>query len=123
MDKTQTYAVYCQSGRRSGIAVETMNQAGFNNLFNLANGIQDWRHKIFLSNVVMRIVVVGGVAGGMSAATRRRPDADAEIIVIERVVILYANRGPPYYVGGVIEQRVLLLQTRKFVCRFRLMYA
>lgn len=43
LDKTQTYAVYCQSGRRSGIAVETMNKAGFNNLFNLANGIQDWQ--------------------------------------------------------------------------------
>lgn len=43
LDKTQTYAVYCQSGRRSGIAVETMNQAGFNHLFNLANGIQDWQ--------------------------------------------------------------------------------
>ena len=43
LDKTQTYAVYCQSGRRSGIAVETMNQAGFNNLFNLANGIQEWQ--------------------------------------------------------------------------------
>jgi len=43
LDKTQTYAVYCQSGRRSSIAVETMNQAGFNNLFNLANGIQEWQ--------------------------------------------------------------------------------
>ena len=43
LDKTQTYAVYCQSGRRSSIAVETMQSAGFNKLFNLANGIRDWR--------------------------------------------------------------------------------
>ena len=43
LDKSKTYAVYCQSGRRSGIAVETMGQAGFNSLFNLANGIQGWQ--------------------------------------------------------------------------------
>ena len=43
LDKTQTYAVYCQSGRRSSIAVEKMQSAGFNKLFNLTNGIQDWQ--------------------------------------------------------------------------------
>ena len=43
LDKSQTYAVYCQSGRRSSIAVETMQSAGFNKLFNLDNGIQDWQ--------------------------------------------------------------------------------
>ena len=43
LDKSKTYAVYCQSGRRSGIAVETMGQAGFNSLFNLTNGIQGWQ--------------------------------------------------------------------------------
>ena len=43
LDKTQTYAIYCQSGRRSSIAVETMQSAGFNKLFNLTNGIQDWQ--------------------------------------------------------------------------------
>ena len=47
LDKTQAYAVYCQSGRRSGIAVETMKQDGFNSLFNLANGIQDWKAQNF----------------------------------------------------------------------------
>ena len=47
LDKTQTYAVYCQSGRRSSIAVETMKQDGFNSLFNLANGIQDWKAQKF----------------------------------------------------------------------------
>jgi rhodanese-related sulfurtransferase len=43
LDKSATYAVYCHSGRRSGIAVEKMKDAGFKNLFNLANGIQDWQ--------------------------------------------------------------------------------
>jgi len=62
----------------------------------------------------MRVVIVGGVAGGMSAATRlRRLDADAEIIVLERSGhVSYANCGLPYYVGGVIEDEAdLLLQT------------
>lgn len=60
------------------------------------------------------IVIVGGVAGGMSAATRlRRLDEQAEIIVIERSGhVSFANCGLPYYVGGIIEQRgALLLQT------------
>ena len=43
LDKSKTYAVYCQSGRRSSIAVETMQSAGFDKLFNLTNGIQDWQ--------------------------------------------------------------------------------
>src|ERR1035437_9858922 len=62
----------------------------------------------------MRVVIIGGVAGGMSAATRlRRLDADADIIVIERSAHLsYANCGLPYYVGGIIEDESdLLLQT------------
>ena len=62
----------------------------------------------------MRVVIVGGVAGGMSAATRmRRLDADAEIIVLERSGhVSYANCGLPYFVGGVIEEEdALLLQT------------
>jgi NADPH-dependent 2,4-dienoyl-CoA reductase/sulfur reductase-like enzyme/rhodanese-related sulfurtransferase len=62
----------------------------------------------------VRVVIVGGVAGGMSAATRlRRLDADAEIVVLERSGhVSYANCGLPYYVGGVIEDESdLLLQT------------
>lgn len=43
LDKTKTYAVYCHSGRRSGIAVGKMKDAGFTKLFNLQNGIQDWQ--------------------------------------------------------------------------------
>jgi NADPH-dependent 2,4-dienoyl-CoA reductase/sulfur reductase-like enzyme/rhodanese-related sulfurtransferase len=72
----------------------------------------------------MKIVIIGGVAGGMSAATRmRRLDADAEIIVIEKSGhVSYANCGLPYYVGGVIEEEeALLLQTPASLhARFRL---
>ena len=67
-----------------------------------------------LGDPVMRVVIVGGVAGGMSAATRmRRLDAAAEIIVLEKSGhVSYANCGLPYYVGGVIEEEdALLLQT------------
>lgn len=62
----------------------------------------------------MRIVVVGGVAGGMSAAARaRRLDETAEIIVLERGRhVSFANCGLPYYVGGEIEDSgKLLVQT------------
>ena len=61
-----------------------------------------------------KIVIVGGVAGGMSVATRlRRLDAEASIVVLERSGhVSYANCGLPYYVGGVIEnEEDLLLQT------------
>jgi len=61
-----------------------------------------------------RVLIVGGVAGGMSAATRlRRLDEAAEIVVFERSgYVSFANCGLPYYVGGVIEKRSsLLLQT------------
>lgn len=61
-----------------------------------------------------RVIIVGGVAGGMSAATRlRRLDENAEIIVVERGdYVSFANCGLPYYVGGVIPEReALLLQT------------
>jgi len=72
----------------------------------------------------MKIVIIGGVAGGMSAATRmRRLDADAEIVVLEKSgYVSYANCGLPYYVGGVIEEeRDLLLQTPESLhARFRL---
>jgi len=62
----------------------------------------------------MRIVIVGGVAGGMSCAARaRRLDESAEIIVLERGEhVSYANCGLPYYVGGEItDPAKLLVQT------------
>ncbi len=61
-----------------------------------------------------KIVIVGGVAGGASAAARlRRLDEEAQIIVFERSgYVSYANCGLPYYVGGVIEdKKQLSLQT------------
>ena len=71
-----------------------------------------------------RVVIVGGVAGGMSAATRlRRLDNEIEIVVIEKSGhVSYANCGLPYYVGGVIEEeKSLLLQTPESLhARFRL---
>ena len=72
----------------------------------------------------MRVIIIGGVAGGMSAATRlRRLDESAEIIVLEKSGhVSYANCGLPYYVGGVIEEeKDLLLQTPVSLhARFRL---
>ena len=62
----------------------------------------------------MRLVVVGGVAGGMSAAARaRRLDESAEIIVLERGDhVSFANCGLPYFVGGEITtESKLLVQT------------
>ena len=55
----------------------------------------------------MKVVVVGGVAGGASAAARlRRLDEKAEIIILERgEYISYANCGLPYYIGEVIKKR------------------
>lgn len=59
----------------------------------------------------MKIVIIGAVAGGASAAARaRRLDEDAEIILIERgVEPSFANCGLPYYVGGEIQSRDNLL--------------
>ena len=71
----------------------------------------------------MKIVIVGGVAGGATAAARlRRLDETAEIVVFERSgFVSYANCGLPYYIGGVIEdQEELTLQTpESFYERFR----
>ncbi len=70
-----------------------------------------------------KVLIVGGVAGGMSAAARlRRLDEEAEIIVFEKgEYISYANCGLPYYIGGVIRDREkLLVQTiNSFKKRFR----
>ena len=61
----------------------------------------------------MRLVIVGGVAGGATAAARaRRLDEKADIILFERgEYISFANCGLPYYVGGVIAERDNLLVT------------
>ena len=71
----------------------------------------------------MKVVIIGGVAGGATAAARiRRLDEQAEIVVFERSgYISYANCGLPYYIGGVIEDpEALTLQTpESFFSRFR----
>ncbi|MGM9619748.1 MAG: FAD/NAD(P)-binding oxidoreductase, partial [Oscillospiraceae bacterium] len=71
----------------------------------------------------MKVVIVGGVAGGATAAARiRRLDEQAEIVVFERSgYISYANCGLPYYIGGIIEDpEELTLQTpESFFSRFR----
>lgn len=68
-----------------------------------------------------RVVIVGGVAAGMSAATRlRRLDERAEIVVLERGdYVSFANCGLPYYVGGVIADRAALLVQTPEVLRRR----
>lgn len=61
-----------------------------------------------------KVIIVGGVAGGATAAARlRRLDEDAEIIMLERdEYISFANCGLPYYIGGTIQDRSkLLVQT------------
>ena len=72
----------------------------------------------------MKVVIIGGVAGGATAAARlRRLDEQAEIVVFERSgYVSYANCGLPYYIGGVIEDRsALTLQTQEsFFARFRI---
>ena len=71
----------------------------------------------------MKVIIVGGVAGGATAAARiRRLDERAEIVVFERSgFISYANCGLPYYIGDVItEAEELTLQTpESFYSRFR----
>ena len=71
----------------------------------------------------MKVVIVGGVAGGATAAARlRRLDEQAEIVVFERSgFISYANCGLPYYIGDVItDPQDLTLQTpESFFSRFR----
>lgn len=59
----------------------------------------------------MKTIIIGGVAGGMSAATRlRRLDENAEIVVLEKGEhVSFANCGLPYYAGGVIKDRESLL--------------
>ncbi len=70
----------------------------------------------------MKIVIVGGVAGGASAAARiRRLDERAQIMIFERSgFVSYANCGLPYYIGGTIkDKRALTLQTpQSFFSRF-----
>ena len=70
----------------------------------------------------MKVIIVGGVAGGASCAARlRRLDENAEIIMVERgPYVSYANCGLPYHVGRVIEKESSLLVADEKV--FRVMF-
>ncbi len=72
----------------------------------------------------MKLIIIGAVAGGASAAARaRRLDEDAEIILFERgEAPSFANCGLPYYVGGVIEDRndLLVSPKQRLIDRYRL---
>lgn len=72
----------------------------------------------------MKVVIIGGVAGGASAAARlRRLNEKAEIVVVERgPYVSFANCGLPYYVGGEIcDRSALTLQTpQSFLARFNI---
>lgn len=69
----------------------------------------------------MKICIVGGVAGGASAATRlRRLSEDADIVLFEKGdYISYANCGLPYYIGGAIQEQDALLVTKPDLLRNR----
>ena len=71
----------------------------------------------------MKVLIVGGVAGGASCAARlRRLDEKVEILMVERgPYVSYANCGLPYYVGGVIEDESSLLVASEQM--FRVMFA
>lgn len=72
----------------------------------------------------MRILIVGGVAAGASAATKaRRINEDAEIIIFEKgPYVSFANCGLPYYVGGDVAKKddLLLVTPKLFQTRFRI---
>ena len=67
----------------------------------------------------MKVIIVGGVAGGASCAARlRRLAEDAEILLVERgPYVSFANCGLPYHVGGVIEEESKLFVADKQVFR------
>jgi NADPH-dependent 2,4-dienoyl-CoA reductase/sulfur reductase-like enzyme len=70
----------------------------------------------------VKLIIVGGVAGGATAAARaRRVSEDAEIIIFERgEYISFANCGLPYYIGNVIKKRdhLLLATPEEFKQRY-----
>jgi len=74
--------------------------------------------------MIMKVIIIGGVAGGATCAARlRRLDEQAEIVIIERGdYVSFANCGMPYHVGGIITDRDdLLVQTREgFKRRFNI---
>src|SRR5881396_3133237 len=72
----------------------------------------------------MKLLIVGGVAGGASAAARaRRLSEDAQIVLFERgPEVSFANCGLPYYLGGAIKDRskLLIVTPERLRSRFKL---
>lgn len=112
--------VYCYSGSRSRQATGMLQRMGYSKVNNIG-GIAAYSGKV---ENKMKVIIVGGVAGGATAAARiRRLDEHAEITVYERSgYISYANCGLPYYIGDVItDPEELTLQTpESFFKRFRI---
>ena len=112
--------VYCYSGSRSRQATGILQRMGYSKVNNIG-GIAAYSGRV---ENKMKVIIVGGVAGGATAAARiRRLDEHAEITVYERSgYISYANCGLPYYIGDVItDPEELTLQTpESFFKRFRI---
>jgi len=77
----------------------------------LFRNVKNTKFEFSRRKLTMKIIIVGGVAGGASCAARlRRLDEKAEILMVERgPYVSYANCGLPYHVGGSIEQEASLL--------------
>lgn len=118
---------YCLSGGRSRKAASILKVKGYD--VTDIGGINNWNGAKVKEGEEekapgkLKLVIVGGVAGGASAAARaRRLNEQAEIIVFERSgYVSYANCGLPYYIGGSIsDPEELTLQTpESFYHRFR----
>lgn len=117
--KDQPVYIICQSGMRSKQATRILSKKGVEAI-NVRGGMSQWHgltkkvSKAERKGIMEKIIIIGGVAGGMSAATRlRRLKEDAEIIVFDKgPYVSFANCGLPYYVSGEIAQRdALILQT------------
>ena len=118
---------YCLSGGRSRKAASILKVKGY--AVTDIGGINGWKGSVVKNGEAekptgpLKLVIVGGVAGGASAAARaRRLNEQAEIVVFERSgYISYANCGLPYYIGGSItDPEDLTLQTpESFYRRFR----
>ena len=122
IEKNKKLYVYCLSGGRSASACSLLKKHGYD-VENIG-GISSYTGKVEKGVMTMKVLIIGGVAGGATAAARlRRLDEKAEIIILERSgYISYANCGLPYYIGGVIKNKAnLTLQTpESFWIRFRI---
>jgi NADPH-dependent 2,4-dienoyl-CoA reductase/sulfur reductase-like enzyme/rhodanese-related sulfurtransferase len=92
-----------------------LTEAGYNSVLKLLLVKDSW---------IMKLLIVGGVAGGASAATRaRRLSEEAQIVLFERGPdVSFANCGLPYYIGGEIVKRdkLLVVTPERLRTRFRL---